>query len=98
VKERQQEKKIFTLKVFEMMPHGTLKFQIVFWTFGPISTKDATIKDFKLEILICFNALITKHWTPLHQTPHIFPILLSKWTIFVMLQMLGGRLQMLFQF
>jgi len=23
-------KKIFTLKVFEMMPHGTLKFQIAF--------------------------------------------------------------------
>jgi len=60
--------------------------------------KDATIKDFKLKILICFNALVTKHWTPLHQTPHIFPILLSNWTIFVMLQMLDGRLQMLFQF
>jgi hypothetical protein len=28
VKEWQQEKKNFTLKVFEMMPHGTLKFQI----------------------------------------------------------------------
>jgi hypothetical protein len=28
VKERQQEKKIFTLKVFEMMQHGALKFQI----------------------------------------------------------------------
>jgi hypothetical protein len=26
-------KKIFTLKVFEMMPHGTLKFQIVFWAY-----------------------------------------------------------------
>jgi hypothetical protein len=31
VKERQQEKKkIFTLKVFEMMPHGTQEFQIAF--------------------------------------------------------------------
>jgi hypothetical protein len=30
VKERQQEKKISTVKVFEMMPHGTLKFHIVF--------------------------------------------------------------------
>ncbi len=31
VKESQQErKKIFTLKVFEMMPHGTLNFQIAF--------------------------------------------------------------------
>jgi hypothetical protein len=31
VKERQQEnKKIFSLKVFEMMPSGTPKFQIAF--------------------------------------------------------------------
>jgi hypothetical protein len=35
--------------------------------------KDGTIKDFKIEILICFNSLITKHWPPLHQTSHIFP-------------------------
>jgi hypothetical protein len=26
------------------------------------------IKDFKLEILICFNLLITQHWTPLHHS------------------------------
>ncbi len=32
------KKKIFTLKVFEMMPHGTLKFQIAFWTLKPTST------------------------------------------------------------
>ncbi len=32
------KKKIFTLKVFEMMPHGTLKFQIAFWAFRPTST------------------------------------------------------------
>jgi hypothetical protein len=31
VTETQQETKILTLKVFEMMPHSTLKFQIMFW-------------------------------------------------------------------
>jgi hypothetical protein len=31
------------------------------------------IKDFKLKILICFDSPITKHETPLHQTPQIFP-------------------------
>jgi hypothetical protein len=25
--------------VFEMMPHGTLKFHIVFWALGPASPK-----------------------------------------------------------
>jgi hypothetical protein len=30
VKEMQQEKNIFILEVFEMMPHGILKFQIAF--------------------------------------------------------------------
>jgi hypothetical protein len=29
-KKGNKKKKFFTLKVFEMMPHGTLKFQIVF--------------------------------------------------------------------
>ncbi len=30
--------KIFTLKVFEMMPHDTLKFQIAFWALKPTSS------------------------------------------------------------
>jgi hypothetical protein len=29
----------FTLKVFKMMPHGTLKFQIAFWAFRPTCTR-----------------------------------------------------------
>jgi len=37
--------------------------------------KDATIKDFKLKIVIYFNSPITKHWNPLHQTPISSPIL-----------------------
>jgi hypothetical protein len=28
----------------------------------------ATIEDFKIEILICFNLLITEHWTSLHHS------------------------------
>jgi hypothetical protein len=36
--------------------------------------KDATIKDLKLEILICYKSSITEHWTLLHQTLHILPI------------------------
>jgi hypothetical protein len=36
--------------------------------------KDATIKDFKLKILIYFHSPITKHWNPLHQTPISSPI------------------------
>jgi hypothetical protein len=32
------------------------------------------IQDCKLEILIDFNSHNIKTWTPLHQTPHIFPI------------------------
>jgi hypothetical protein len=42
--------------------------------------RDAVIKEFKLEILICF---ITEHLTPLCQTPHIF----------AMLKAVGGKLQ-----
>jgi hypothetical protein len=45
-------------------------------------SQDVMIKDFKLEILICFNSLITEHWILVHQTPCIFPIPLLKWTIF----------------
>ncbi len=55
-------------------------------------SKDATIKDLKFEILIYFNLPIIQHQTPLHQTPHIFPILLLNWTIFVALEALGGKL------
>jgi len=53
------------------------------------------IKNFKFEIQICFISAITKHQTPFHQTPHIFPILLLNSTIFAMLEGLGGGLQML---
>jgi hypothetical protein len=38
-KKGNKEKKNLTLKVLEMMPHGTLKFQIVFWALRPTSTK-----------------------------------------------------------
>jgi hypothetical protein len=31
------------------------------------------IQDFKVEIIICFSSLIIKHWTPVHQTSHVFP-------------------------
>jgi len=40
-KKGNKKKKNFTLKVFEMMPHGTLKFQIVFWALRPTSTNNA---------------------------------------------------------
>jgi hypothetical protein len=46
------------------------------------------IKEFKLEILICFNSLITEHLTPLCQTPHIF----------AMLKAVGGKLQTVLNF
>jgi len=46
-------------------------------------SQDVMIKDFKLEILICSNSLITEHWILLHPTPCVFPIPLLKWTIFV---------------
>jgi len=42
-------------------------------TFFNSKDKDALIKEIKLEILICYNSFITKHWTLLHQTPHVFP-------------------------
>ncbi len=35
--------------------------------------KDATIQNFKLKILICFNSPITRYWTSFHQTPPYFP-------------------------
>jgi hypothetical protein len=31
--------------------------------------KNATIKDFKIEILIYFNSPFTKHWTPYTKHP-----------------------------
>ncbi len=55
------------------------------------------IGDFKLKILICCKSLIIKPWTPFHQTPHIFPILLWNWAIFLILEVLGEGLQMFFQ-
>jgi hypothetical protein len=54
--------------------------------------KDATIKDLKLIILICFHSLVIEHWTPLHQTPHILHIPLPNWDVFLVLETLGGRL------
>jgi hypothetical protein len=56
-------------------------------------SKDATIKDCKLEN----NSFIKQHWTPLHQTPHIFPIPLLNADIFAVLKVLGGGIQMLFE-
>ncbi len=44
------------------------------------------IKYFKLEIFMCFNSPITKHWTLLHQTSHIFPVSWPNWARFVMLE------------
>ncbi len=32
-------------------------------------------KTLRLKSWICFNSPITEHWTFLHQTPHVFPIL-----------------------
>ncbi len=43
--------------------------------------KETMIKNFKLEILICLNSPVTKHWTPLHQTSYIFAIV---WTLCLM--------------
>jgi hypothetical protein len=60
-------------------------------------TRDATIKHLKLKILICFHSPIIEHWTPLHQTSHILGIPLPNWSIFSMLEMLGGRLNMFFE-
>jgi hypothetical protein len=58
--------------------------------------KDGIIKDLKLEILICFNSPINKQLTPLHQHPMFFPIPLTNWAIFVVLEMVSGGLQMFF--
>jgi hypothetical protein len=44
-KKGNKKKKIFILKVFEMMPHGTLKFQIPFWALRPASTKERLWKE-----------------------------------------------------
>ncbi len=51
------------------------------------------IKDLKLEILICFDSVIAKHWTPLHRIPHVFPIPSLNWEIFVALELLGVGLK-----
>jgi hypothetical protein len=44
--------------------------------FFDFKSKDAMIQDFMLKIFICFNSPISEHLTPMHQTPHVFPILL----------------------
>jgi hypothetical protein len=59
--------------------------------------KDAAIKDFKIRILICFNSPITEHWTFLHQTPHVYPILLWNWELLATFETLGGGLQIIFE-
>jgi hypothetical protein len=61
------------------------------------ASKDATIENLKLEIIICFKSPITKHWGLLHKTPHILLIPLLIWNFFMTLEMLGGRLKMFFQ-
>jgi len=55
------------------------------------------MKDFKLEILICFDSPTTEHWTPLCQTHQIYPIPLLNWAIFVMLEVVGEGLQIFFE-
>jgi hypothetical protein len=52
-------------------------------------TKDATIQDLDLKIIIHFNSPIIKHWIPLNQTPHILFILLLNWQTFAALEVLG---------
>ncbi len=59
--------------------------------------KNTTIKDIKLKILICFKSPIVEHWTPLHQTPHIFPHPLSNWAILTALEALDEGLQIFFE-
>ncbi len=54
--------------------------------------KDAMIKDLKFEILLCFKSLITKHRTPLHQTPHILPGPLPNWKTFAAVKVLNEGL------
>jgi hypothetical protein len=44
------------------------------------------LSNFKLEILMCFNSPIIKHWTPLHQTSHIFPVSWPNGACFVMFE------------
>jgi hypothetical protein len=61
--------------------------------------KDAMIKDFKLENLICFNSSIIKKLNPLTPNTPYFPphssIELSNF--FMTLEALGERLQMFFE-
>ncbi len=61
------------------------------------TSKDATIQNLKLKILICFKSPITKHWGPLHQTPHMLLIPLLIWIFFTTLEVLDGKLKMFFR-
>jgi len=44
------------------MVHQLEFYKTSFYSKG----KDATIKNFKLEILIYFNSLTIEQWTPVH--------------------------------
>jgi hypothetical protein len=58
-----REKNIFTLKVFEIMPHGTLKFQIAFWALRPTSSKKFKLNEIKTMIESSFwNREQKQHW------------------------------------
>jgi hypothetical protein len=54
--------------------------------------KDAMVKDLKFKILLCFKSLITEHWIPLCQTPHILPIPSPNWKTFAALEVLNEGL------
>jgi hypothetical protein len=59
--------------------------------------KDAMIKDFKLQILICSISPITEHWTPYTKHTISSPITLLNWEIFAALEALGEGIQIFFQ-
>jgi hypothetical protein len=61
------------------------------------TSKDATIENLKLEILICFKSPITKHWALLHQTPQYLAHSFIELKFFMTLEMLDGRLKMFFR-
>ncbi len=55
------------LKIDGWSNQGFTKTSLYSWN------KDAMIKIFKLEILIYFNAIVTKHWTPYTKHPIYSP-------------------------